>query len=148
MLHLEGSLYFYKKDEIESAREHNIGTGKIKYYGITIENGRQSISPHINFGDGILHMGAIVVDESVEVIELGKVYNADLFLIFVFDEAYQAIKSKLGIGIELPIQEGSRVIGKIKVENYNFYNDERMKVILEEQKKKRGVTREINFYPK
>ncbi len=146
MLKVIGKIYFYTKDESSEARSMDIPTGNITIRVIPKDIGRQVYSPHFNFGDDSLWSGTIIVSNDIDIIKSGIEYEADIFVLFIDDEVFEKKKHLIVIGREYKLQEASRIIGRVILNDYKYINDEDMKVILKKQQNDRNDNRDIDFF--
>lgn len=83
---------------------------------------RSILRPAFNFGKELLFSGTIKNDNSLQQYLFEKEYVVKVEFPTIEDEAYEAIKPLIKIGMNLNIQTGSKIIGKAKLLDYDYTN--------------------------
>lgn len=107
MLILEAEVSFYKQSDGPHSLPHDLNTKNI-------------IRPAINFGNGLLFTGTIMVDKNIDILIRSEIYNVTIEMPTIEQEAYEEIQSLLRIGGEFKIQNASRIIGKGKILDFLY----------------------------
>jgi hypothetical protein len=81
---------------------------------------KATIRPAFNFGEELLFSGTVESDSECEMYLYQNVYVVKVTFPTIEGEAYEAVKPLIKIGMNLDIQNGSRVIGKAKLLDYEF----------------------------
>ena len=81
-----------------------------------------TLRPAFNFGEGLLFSGTIENDSMYEKYIYQNVYTVKVEFPTIEDEAYDTIQSLIKVGMNLDIQNASRIIGRAKLLDY-LYKD-------------------------
>jgi hypothetical protein len=81
---------------------------------------KATIRPAFNFGKELLFSGTVESDSECEMYLYQNVYVVKVTFQTIDGEAYEAVKSVIKIGMNLDIQNGSRVIGEAKLLDYKY----------------------------
>lgn len=80
-----------------------------------------TLRPPFKFVEGLLFSGTIkTMDISLETFLFEKEYIVDVDFYTIEDEAYEALKPYLKIGMNLIISLGSKAIGEAKLLDYEY----------------------------
>lgn len=82
----------------------------------------KTLRPAFNFGEDLLFSGTIKNDSSLQKYLYEKEYVIKVEFPTIEDEAYEAIKPLIKIGMDLNMQTGSKTIGKAKLLDYVYRN--------------------------
>jgi hypothetical protein len=81
-----------------------------------------TLRPAFNFGEDLLFSGTIINDSSFQKYLYEKEYVIKIEFPTIEDEAYEAVKPLIKIGMDLNMQTGSKTIGKAKLLDYTYRN--------------------------
>lgn len=106
MLIIKAKIMFFNPKE-SSAKSDGICTKNI-------------LRPAFNFGEGLLFSGTIKNDSTNEKYLYQSSYVVEVEFPTIEDEAYEAIQPLIKIGMNLNIQNASRIIGEAKLLDYIY----------------------------
>jgi hypothetical protein len=86
--------------------------------GRNYSGSKYPLRPAFRFGDGLLFSGNI--KSNCNEYLYNEKYNVDIEFFTIEDDSYSAIKPYLSEGVDLVMQEGSRIIGLAKLNSFTY----------------------------
>lgn len=106
MLTIKAKIIFFSPEESSSTSD-----------GICAKN---ILRPAFNFGEELLFSGTIISDNENEQYLYKSTYVVNVKFPTIDNEAYEAIQPLIKIGMDLAIQNASRIIGESKLLDYTY----------------------------